>query len=73
MPCRQRLRDARRRQGQADEFTSLTIDSAAVAGLMLCLKWDRILCLKWDSWLLAEKKIPLLNAVIERDPDMNYR
>jgi len=43
----------------------MAIDSAAAAGLMLCLKWD--------SWLLAKKKIPLFNAVIERDPDIYHR
>ena len=51
----------------------IAIDSAAAACLMLCLKWDRMLCLKWDSWLLAKKKILLLNAVIERDPDMYHK
>jgi hypothetical protein len=40
---------------------------------MLCLKWDRMLCLKWDSWLLAKKKLLLLNAGVERELDMNHR
>jgi hypothetical protein len=49
MLCRQRLRDAGRRQDRAGGFISIAIDSAAAAGLMLYLKWDRVLCLKWDS------------------------
>jgi hypothetical protein len=60
-----RLRDAGRRQGRAEGFLLIAIDSAAAACLMLCLKWG--------SWLLAKKKILLLNAVIERDPDMYNR
>ena len=65
MLCRQRLRDAGYCQGRAEEFLPIAIDSAAAACLMLCLKWD--------SWLLAKKKILLLNAVIERDPDMYHK
>lgn len=65
MLCRQQLRDAGYRQGRVEESLLIAIDSAAAA----CL----ILCLKWDSWLLAKKKILLLNAGIERDPDMYHR
>jgi hypothetical protein len=67
------LRDAGYRQGRVEESLLIAIDSAAAACLILCLKWDRMLCLKWDSWLLAKKKILLLNAVIERDLDMYHR
>ena len=73
MLCRQQLRDAGYRQGRVEEYLLIAIDSAAAACLILCLKWDRMLCLKWDSWLLAKKKILLLNAVIERDLDMYHR
>ena len=73
MLCRQQLRDAGYRQGRVEEYLLIAIDSAAAACLMLCLKWDRMLCLKWDSWLLAKKKILLLNAGIERDPDMYHK
>jgi hypothetical protein len=65
MLCRQQLRNAGYRQGRAEGSLLITIDSAAAACLMLCLKWD--------SWLLAKKKILLLNAEIERDPDMYHK
>ena len=65
MLCRQQLRNAGYRQGRAEGSLLITIDSAAAACLMLCLKWD--------SWLLAKKKILLLNAAIERDPDMYHK
>jgi hypothetical protein len=65
MLCRQRLRDSGCRSGRAEELLLIAIDSAAAAGLMLYLKGD--------GWLLAKKKLLLLNAVIERDPDMNHR
>lgn len=65
MLCRQQLRDAGYRQGRVEEYLLIAIDSAAAACLMLCLEWG--------SWLLAKKKILLLNAVIERDLDMYHR
>jgi len=65
MLCRQQLRNAGYRQGRAEGSLLIAIDSAAAACLMLCLKWD--------SWLLAKKKILLLNAGIERDPDMYHK
>ena len=65
MLCRQQWRDAGCRQGRAEESLPIAIDSATAACLMLCLKWG--------SWLLANKNILLLNAVIERDPDMYHR